>query len=41
VWEYRIGAYQVMAKYLEDRKEREAEVITGGNRALHEGGEGD
>lgn len=23
MWEYRIGAYQVMKKYLEDRKERE------------------
>ena len=23
VWEYRIGAYQVMAKYLKDRKKRE------------------
>jgi len=23
VWEYRIAAYQVMAKYLEDRKKRE------------------
>jgi len=23
VWEYRIGAYQVMEKYLKDRKKRE------------------
>jgi len=23
VWEYRIGAYQVLAKYLKDRKGRE------------------
>nr|QNO57156.1 hypothetical protein HJKONFEM_00006 [Methanosarcinales archaeon ANME-1 ERB7] len=23
MWEYRIGAYQVMAKYLKDRKKRE------------------
>ena len=23
VWEYRIGAYQVLAKYLKDRKKRE------------------
>jgi len=26
VWEYRIGAYQVMEKYLKDRKGRELSV---------------
>ncbi len=34
VWEYQIGAYQVMAKYLKDRKGR---VLSLGDRALYEG----
>jgi hypothetical protein len=39
VWEYRIGAYQVLAKYLKDRKK--ARTILTRNRALYESGESD
>jgi hypothetical protein len=28
VWEYRIGAYQVMGKYLKDRKKREKRELS-------------
>jgi len=39
VWEYQIGAYQVLAKYLKDRRKRELSLQE--IERLHEGHKGD
>ena len=40
MWEYRIGAYQVLEKYLKDRKKEKRKLfIAGGDGALYESGE--